>query len=80
MDYLYPRLFEPLGIDRPEWETVPRGINTGGWGLHLTTEDIAKFGVSFCDLSSSLELDTQIGYKDHQKIKKFIEKVNELKN
>ena len=43
-------------------------------------ENIAKFGVSFCDLSSSLELDTQIGNKDHQKIKKFIEKVNELKN
>ena len=43
-------------------------------------ENIAKFGVSFFDLSSSLELDTQIGYKDHQKIKKFIEKVNELKN
>ena len=47
VDYLYPRLFEPLGIDRPEWETDPRGINTGGWGLHLTTEDIAKFGVLY---------------------------------
>ena len=47
VDYLYPRLFEPLGIDRPEWETDPRGINTGGWGLHLTTEDIAKFGVFY---------------------------------
>tara|TARA_B100000676_G_scaffold240446_1_gene241402 strand:- start:290 stop:904 length:615 start_codon:yes stop_codon:yes gene_type:complete len=43
-------------------------------------EDIAKLGVNFFDLSSSLETDTQIGYKDHQKIKKFIEKVNELKN
>ena len=43
-------------------------------------ENIAKLGVTFCDLSSSLELDTQIGYKDHQKIKKFIKKVNELKN
>ena len=43
-------------------------------------EDIAKLGVNFFDLSSSLESDTQIGYKDHQKIKKFIEKVNELKN
>ena len=43
-------------------------------------EDIAKLGVTFCDLSSSLELDAQIGYKDHQKIKKFIKKVNELKN
>ena len=43
-------------------------------------ENIAKLGVTFCDLSSSLEIDTQIGYKDHSKIKKFIKKVNELKN
>ena len=43
-------------------------------------ENITKSGVSFCDLSSSLEIDKQIGYKDHQKIKKFIKKVNELKN
>tara|TARA_Y100000591_G_scaffold330587_1_gene361985 strand:- start:754 stop:1368 length:615 start_codon:yes stop_codon:yes gene_type:complete len=43
-------------------------------------ENIAKLGVNFCDLSSSLELDRQVGYKDHQKIKKFIKKVNELKN
>ena len=43
-------------------------------------EYIAKSGVTFCDLSSSLESDTQIGYKDHQKIKRFINKVNELKN
>ena len=43
-------------------------------------ENIAKLGVSFCDLSSGLEIDKQIGYKDHQKIKKFIKKVNELKN
>ena len=41
-------------------------------------ENIVKLGVTFCDLSSSLELDTQIGYKDHSKIKKFIKKVNEL--
>ena len=43
-------------------------------------ENITKLGVTFCDLSSSLELDNQIGYKDHQKIKKFIKKVNELQN
>ena len=43
-------------------------------------ENIAELGVTFCDLSSSLESDTQIGYKDHSKIKKFIKKVNELKN
>ncbi len=43
-------------------------------------ESIANLGVTFCDLSSSLELDKQIGYKDHQKIKKFVKKINELKN
>ena len=43
-------------------------------------ENIANLGVNFCDLSSSLELNAQIGYKDHQKIKKFIKKINELKN
>ena len=43
-------------------------------------ENIAKLGVNFCDLSSNLERDTQVGYKDHQKIEKFIEKINEIKN
>lgn len=44
LDYLRPRLFEPLGIERATWETDPRGINTGGWGLSITTADIARFG------------------------------------
>ncbi|WP_068786553.1 serine hydrolase domain-containing protein [Paenibacillus phocaensis] len=44
VDYLQPRLFAPLGIDRPAWEQAPHGENTGGWGLKLCTEDIAKFG------------------------------------
>ncbi len=44
VDYLNSRLFKPLGIQKPEWEFDPSGINTGGWGLHLKTEDIAKFG------------------------------------
>jgi len=44
LDYLIPRLFEPLGIEEPAWETCPRGINTGGWGLSLPTEALAKFG------------------------------------
>ena len=43
-------------------------------------ENIKKLGVNFCDLSSSLESSTKIGYKDHQKIKKFINKVNEIKD
>ena len=43
LDYLTPRLFEPLGIEGEDWETDPKGINTGGWGLRLKTEDLAKF-------------------------------------
>ena len=42
-------------------------------------ENIKKLGITFCDLSSNLERDAEIGYKDHQKIKKFIKKVNEIK-
>lgn len=44
LDYLKPRLFGPLGIEGEDWEVDPNGINTGGWGLRLRTEDIAKFG------------------------------------
>lgn len=44
LDYLQPRLFAPLGIEGATWETCPRGINTGGFGLSVKTEDIAKFG------------------------------------
>jgi len=44
LDYLTPRLFEPLGIQKPTWETDPRGINVGGWGLSVTTEDISRLG------------------------------------
>ncbi len=43
-DYLVPRLFEPLGIPTPEWDATPQGYSFGGSGLHLRTEDIAKFG------------------------------------
>ncbi len=47
IDYLKPRLFDPLGIEGIDWETDPHGINTGGWGLRLKTEDMAKFGQLF---------------------------------
>ena len=43
MDYLQPRFFEPLGIRGADWETDIKGINTGGWGLRVKTEDMAKF-------------------------------------
>src|SRR6266478_4376585 len=44
LDYLRPRLFEPLGIENPTWGTSPQGISLGGYGLSVRTEDIAKFG------------------------------------
>jgi len=47
IDYLKPRLFQPLAIEGMDWEIDPKGINTGGWGLRLKTEDMAKFGQLF---------------------------------
>jgi hypothetical protein len=44
IDYLTPRFFTPLGIEGIDWEVNAQGINTGGWGLRLKTEDIAKTG------------------------------------
>lgn len=47
VDYLKPRLFDPLGITGMDWEEDTKGINTGGWGLRVKTEDIARFGQMF---------------------------------
>ncbi len=44
LDYLKPRLFEPLGIEEPTWGNSPQGVSLGGYGLNVRTEDIAKFG------------------------------------
>jgi hypothetical protein len=44
LQYLTPRLFDPLDISNPTWEVCPEGINTGGWGLKVRTKDIANFG------------------------------------
>lgn len=43
-EYLIPRLFGPLGITKYYWETCPKGITKGGWGLFLCAEDMAKLG------------------------------------
>ncbi len=42
VDYLMPRLFEPLGIERPTWAECPEGYAIGGWGLSLTSRSLAK--------------------------------------
>ena len=45
VDYLDTRLFQPLHIVKPQWDESPQGINCGGWGLYLKTEDLAKMGL-----------------------------------
>jgi CubicO group peptidase (beta-lactamase class C family) len=44
LDYLRPRLFEPLGIANPTWDADKHGVTLGGFGLRIRTEDIARFG------------------------------------
>jgi CubicO group peptidase (beta-lactamase class C family) len=44
VDYLKPRLFEPLGIEDYKWDASAEGYSLGGFGLYLRTEDIAKLG------------------------------------
>lgn len=44
VDYLSPRLFQPLGMARPHWDESKDGVALGGFGMRATTEDIAKFG------------------------------------
>ncbi|MDQ3396803.1 MAG: beta-lactamase family protein, partial [Deinococcota bacterium] len=44
LDYLRPRLLEPLGVTEAYWHENPQGITLGFTGLHLTTEAVARFG------------------------------------
>ena len=44
LEYLRPRLFDPLGIANPTWDTNTQGVSLGGYGLRVRTEDIARLG------------------------------------
>ncbi len=44
IDYLRPKLLEPLGIEGADWEEDPKGVNVGGYGLRVRTQDILNFG------------------------------------
>jgi hypothetical protein len=44
LEYLRPRLFEPLGFKDPVWVSSPQGITAGAYGLSVRTEEIARFG------------------------------------
>lgn len=44
LDYLRPRLLDPLGFKDPHWVTSPEGISAGAYGFFARTEEIASFG------------------------------------
>lgn len=44
VDYMMPRILDPMHINRIEWEHSPNGICAGGWGAKLCSEDMAKIG------------------------------------
>jgi CubicO group peptidase (beta-lactamase class C family) len=44
LDYLRPRLFDPLGIENPTWSASAQGVSFGAFGLMVHTEDIARMG------------------------------------
>jgi CubicO group peptidase (beta-lactamase class C family) len=45
LEYLQKKLFEPMHITIADWESSPDGINTGGWGLRVQAETMAKLGL-----------------------------------
>lgn len=49
LDYLKLKLFDPMHITEVAWEVSPEGYNTGGWGLHIQCESMAKFGQLLLD-------------------------------
>lgn len=57
-DFLDERLFKPLGIDKPFWETDHNGVESGGWGIFLKTEDLAK--IMLCYLNNGKWKNKQI--------------------
>jgi CubicO group peptidase (beta-lactamase class C family) len=44
VEFLGPRLFEPLGFEKPTWDISPQGIDVGGSGLKIRTSELARFG------------------------------------
>ena len=49
VEFLSARLFAPLGVPTPRWESCPLGINTGGWGLSMPSDAFARFGELYLD-------------------------------
>lgn len=49
IDYLMPRLFEPLGIARPQCERCPQGYFFGAGGMFMSCEDLSRVGQMILD-------------------------------
>jgi beta-lactamase family protein len=47
LEYANEKLFGPIGIDSPVWDAGQNGTNFGGFGLSLTTREMARFGELF---------------------------------
>jgi len=46
-DFSAQYLFEPLGIDAPEWKRFESGVADASGGFYITPRDMAKFGVLY---------------------------------
>ena len=55
LEYLRPRLFEPLGIENPTWEASAQGVSMGGFGLSIRTEDIRVSASFICSRGCGTE-------------------------
>lgn len=42
--YANEKLFGPIGLKDVEWEASANGTHHGGWGLHLSGREMARFG------------------------------------
>ncbi len=58
VEFLTPRLFEPLGIPVPFWECDHNGVEAGGWGIFLSATDFAK--IALCLLNDGVHDNKQI--------------------
>ncbi len=52
LDYANAHLFAPLGIDNVWWQEDPNGINIGGYGIGMTSQDMARFGLLYLENGS----------------------------
>ena len=73
-----PGMEKSIEFPRDLITKLPKGIKyaLAGSISEDNVEIISKLGVNFFDLSSNLE--SQIGYKDHLKIKRFIKKIEKI--